>query len=67
MNCELAALTDDERASREGELLEQLDALEYEAGLLYFQDRDTGETEGDFNKLKMDQCFTHPPQWGWGY
>ncbi len=38
VNQELAGLGDGpEDAARRGKLLEQLDALEYEAGLLYFE------------------------------
>jgi hypothetical protein len=32
----------DDPAAREGELLREQDELEYEAGLLYFRDRDAG-------------------------
>jgi hypothetical protein len=35
-------------AAKESELLEEMDALEYEAGLLYFQQEDFGcESKGD--------------------
>jgi len=45
IDCELAELVDGkvvretDPAAREGELLEELDALEYEAGLIYSEGR----------------------------
>jgi hypothetical protein len=36
----------DDIAGREGELLEEQDALEYELGEAYFEDRDKGEGYG---------------------
>ncbi len=39
---ELGVVQDTDPSTREGELLEEMDALEYEAGLLYFEEEKFG-------------------------
>jgi hypothetical protein len=39
---ELRVVQDTDPCTREGELLEEMDALEYEAGLLYFEEEKFG-------------------------
>jgi hypothetical protein len=39
---ELRVVPDTDPCTREGELLEEMDALEYEAGLLYFEEEKFG-------------------------
>lgn len=42
---ELRVVRDADPSTREGELLEEMDALEYEAGLLYFGEESRGNDE----------------------
>jgi hypothetical protein len=51
---ELRVVQGTDPASREGELLEEMDALEYEAGLLYFGEREPVNGRGAAQGIHTD-------------